>query len=156
MSSSGILPAAEIFDPATGEFHPTGDMARARVKHAAALLSGGRVLIIGGSDIRGYRARFTSTEIYNPTAGLFSPGPDFRWGRHKLRDAVFVLHSGAELVAGGAVRPEIFNPVDQIFVPAVGELSGTQRFWAGSPLAPTTATRIRWRHLPMLCACTRR
>lgn len=131
-----ILRSAEIFDPITGEFQPTGDMAVARVKHAAALMGDGRVLIIGGSDIRGYRARFTSTEIYDPATGAFSSGPDMRWGRHKLRDAVVVLPSGAVLVAGGAAHPEIFDPADQIFVPAEGELSGPQMF-ATSTLLPT-------------------
>lgn len=131
-----ISPSAEIFDPATGAFHPTGDMAVPRIKHAAALLPDGKVLLIGGSDDRGYRGRFTSTEIYDPTTGVFSPGPEMRWGRHKLRDAVVVLPSGALVVAGGAARPEIFDPVSRVFVPVEGELSGPQMF-ATATLLPT-------------------
>ena len=123
-----ILRSAEIFDPTTGEFQPTGNMAVPRVKHAAALLTDGRVLIIGGSDTRGYRARFTSTEVYDPATGKFSPGPQMRRGRHKLRDAVAVLPSGAIVVAGGAERPEIFDPVARVFVPVEGELNGPQMF----------------------------
>ena len=131
-----ILRSAEIFDPATNQFEPTGDMATARVKHAGALLADGRVLIIGGSDRRGYRARFRSTEIYNPQTGTFSPGPDMHWGRHKLRDAVAVLPSGAVLVAGGAAIPELFDPTRHIFVPAEGQLSGPQMF-ATATLLPS-------------------
>jgi len=123
-----ILRTAEIFDPTTGEFKPTGDMAVSRHKHAAALLADGKVLIIGGSDARDYRGRYASTEIFDPAIGEFSPGPEMRWGRHKIRDAVEVLPSGAVLVAGGAAQPEFFSPVDRIFVATDGELSGPQMF----------------------------
>lgn len=129
-----ILRSAEIFDPATDKFEPTGDLATARVKHAAALLADGRVLVVGGSDTRGYRARFSSTEIYDPETGRFTPGPELHWARHKLRDAVAVLPSGAVLVAGGAARPELFDPVKQRFVPAEGQLSGPQMFATATPL----------------------
>jgi hypothetical protein len=94
------------------------------------------VLIIGGSDSRGYRARFKNTEFYNPTTARFTPGPEMNWGRHKLRDAVTVLPSGAVLVAGGATRPEFFDPVVETFVPADGELSGPQMF-ATATLVPS-------------------
>lgn len=123
-----ILRSAEVFDPETGRSQATGDMTVARVKHAAALLPDGRVLIIGGSDRRGYDARFSSTEIYDPETGRFSPGPNLRSGRHKIRDAVAVLPSGAILIAGGALRPEIYDPADRVFVPVRGELSGPQMF----------------------------
>lgn len=123
-----ILRTAEIFNPATGEFQPTGSMAVPRVKQAAALLADGRVLVIGGSDTRGYRERFASTEIYDPATGEFSAGPEMHSARHKLRDAVVALPSGAVIVAGGATRPEIFDPADQTFVPVEGELSGPQMF----------------------------
>lgn len=136
-----ILRSAEIFDPATGEFQPTGDMAISRHKHAAALLADGRVLIIGGSDARDYRGRYASTEIFDPETGEFSPGPDMRWGRHKIRDAVAVLPSGAVLVAGGAAQPELFDPAARIFVATEGELSGPQMF-ATATLLPTREVLI--------------
>ncbi len=131
-----ILRSAEVFDPATGEFRPTGDMAAPRHKHAAAPLADGRVLIIGGSDARDYRGRYMSTEIYDPETGEFAPGPDMRWRRHKIRDAVAVLPSGAVLVAGGAARAELLDPADGVFVPVDGELSGPQMF-ATATLLPT-------------------
>jgi hypothetical protein len=137
-----ILRSAEIFDPASGEFQPTGAMALPRVKHAAALLADGRVLIIGGSDQRGYDARFSSTEVYDPQTGRFSAGPSMRSGRHKIRDAVAVVASGAILVAGGASRPEIYDPTDGVFVPVQGELTGPQMF--------ATATVLRTGELLIL------
>lgn len=131
-----ISRSAEVFDPTTEEFRPTGEMNAPRVKHAAALLADGRVLIIGGSDERGYSGRYASTEIYDPTTGTFSLGPDMRWGRHKIRDAVAVLPHGAVLVAGGAARPELFDPTDRVFIPASDELSGPQMF-ATATLLPS-------------------
>jgi len=123
-----IVGSAELFDPATEQFRPTGDMTVPRVKHGAALLGDGTVLILGGSDRRGYRGRFSSTEIYNPATGTFSTGPDMRWGRHKLRDAIVVLPSGSVLVAGGANHLEVFDPTTHAFAEVDGELSGPQMF----------------------------
>ncbi len=131
-----ILRSAEIFDPATGEFQPTGNMAVSRHKHAAALLADGRVLIVGGSDSRDYRGRYASTEIYNLETGAFSPGPDMRFARHKIRDAVVSLPFGGVLVAGGAAQLELFDPSDRMFVVTKGELSGPQMF-ATATLLPT-------------------
>ena len=123
-----ILNTAEIFDPMTGDFLETGLMATPRVKHAAVLLNNGRVMIIGGSDSRGYQGRFSSTEIFNPETGLFSEGPEMQFGRHKIRDAVVKLPSGNVLVAGGARKPEFFDINAQNFIPVRGQLNGPQMF----------------------------
>jgi hypothetical protein len=129
-----IIASAAIFDPGSGQFERTGQMATGRVKHAAAPLSDARVLVIGGSDHRGFGGRFNSTEIYDPESGRFSPGPELRYGRHKIRDAVAVLPSGAIVVVGGAIRPELYDPADRIFLPVRGELSGPQMFATASVL----------------------
>lgn len=123
-----ILNTAEIYDPMTGEFQETGLMATPRVKHAAVLLNNGRIMIIGGSDSRGYRGRFSSTEIFDPETGQFSEGPEMQFGRHKIRDAVVKLLSGNILVAGGARKPEFFDINTQNFVPVRGQLNGPQMF----------------------------
>jgi hypothetical protein len=54
------LATAEIYDPATGRFSPTGSMTVGRSSHTAALLDDGRVLIEGGGPDG------TSAEIYWP------------------------------------------------------------------------------------------
>jgi hypothetical protein len=123
-----ILNVAGVFNPSTRTIDAVGGMTTARVKHAAALLPDGRVLVVGGSGGRGARDRLASTEIYDPATARFAPGPDLRAPRYKIRDAVVALPSGAVLVAGGASRPELFDPAAGRFAPVEGNLGGAQMF----------------------------
>jgi hypothetical protein len=59
------LGSAELYDPATGTFSPTGSMTTARESATATLLSDGRVLIAGGS-VAGVGPDVASAELYQP------------------------------------------------------------------------------------------
>ena len=57
------LASAELYDPNTGAFTPTGSMATPRQYANAMLMADGRVLVVGWS---------TLVEVYDPATGQFS------------------------------------------------------------------------------------
>ena len=61
------LASAELYDPKTGTFSPTGSMTTGRAVQTATLLSDGSVLIAGGSDSLGSLGDpLSSAELYQP------------------------------------------------------------------------------------------
>lgn len=112
--------SAEIYDPLTGRFTPTSSMVTARYKVGAALMRNGKVLVAGGSDNYGWGEIFSSTEIYDPATGRFSPGPAMNSRRFKLPDGVVGLKDGRVLIAGGAARPEICDVGSPVLATAAG------------------------------------
>jgi TATA-box binding protein (TBP) (component of TFIID and TFIIIB) len=59
-----IWASAELYDPVTGSFKPTGSMSSIRFLHTATLLASGKVLITGGQHVAG--ANWASAELYTP------------------------------------------------------------------------------------------
>ena len=104
------LASAELFDPATGRFTPTGALGLRRYKHGAVAMPDGSVLIVGGSDERDYAGKTATVERYSPRTGRFQAAGRLAEARFKLADASVLLASGKVLVAGGGERPEVFDP----------------------------------------------
>jgi hypothetical protein len=71
------LATAEIFDPATDTWSPTGPMQYARVGARMATLADGRVLVVGsttGRSVTGLHPdAYVTAEIYDASTGRFSP-----------------------------------------------------------------------------------
>jgi hypothetical protein len=120
-----FLSSADIYDPTTGAFAPTGSMTTARESHTATLLGDGKVLITGGhKDRRSDVTIYSSTELYDPSTGKFSLAGDMSIRRHK-HDAALLL-DGNVLIVGGAderdrngayVSAEIYHPQTGRFTP---------------------------------------
>jgi Kelch motif protein len=110
----------DLYDPSTGRFTPSGKMTIPRTKFGAALLPDGKVLVAGGQTGGSWGARVTSTQIYDPTTGKFTPGPELNVKRFKLAMAVVPLKNGRILIAGGADQPEVYDPASGAFIPVAG------------------------------------
>jgi hypothetical protein len=101
----GRFADAEIYDPATGIFVPTGKMSKPRDNHSATLLSDGTVLITGGEWMDCtltfciFAGTTTSAEIYNPSTGSFTVVGSMRVNRAGHTSTL--LKNGAVLLAGG-------------------------------------------------------
>src|SRR5439155_218764 len=127
----GPQPSAEIYDPATGLSVATGDMTVPRGGQTAMRLANGKVLLTGGEESEGHI--LAEAELYDPRAGRFTATSDMHWARFKLPDAVVRMENGKALIAGGAGRPEIYDPVTGTFAAVAGALD-TARYFSSATL----------------------
>lgn len=91
--------SAELYDPVTGRFQPTGEMSVGRVGQIAMLLRSGKVLIAGGWVGQGGT---DSAELYDPATGKFTV-----FGKMTVRrgrPSATLLADGDVLIAGGEER----------------------------------------------------
>jgi hypothetical protein len=122
-----VVSSAEIYDPATGSFSPTGSMSTPRGYAAAAPLPDGRVLVAGGWDGWELEDAVRTAEIYDPATGTFAPTGDMAAARYGPVAAP--LPDGRVLVAGGEYfdlgslllkslqSAEIYDPATGTFAP---------------------------------------
>jgi hypothetical protein len=131
-----LTASAELYDPVTGTFIPTGSMATPRAHHIATLLADGRVLIAGGgnSGALGEGSALASAELYDPASGVFAPTGSM--GVARLDAGAIRLADGRVLVVGGTTpsgalytgpisSAEVYDPTTGTFSPT-GSIRGVR------------------------------
>ena len=119
--SGGALATAEVFDPVTETWTPTGSMNTARTWHTAVLLTSGRVLVAGGCAGWTYdpvtnRAGCLitpSAELFDPVNGAWTPTGDMEFARMGPLGGTLggaLLPDGRVLVAGSWHRQDLWIP----------------------------------------------
>lgn len=93
------LASAELYDPAARTFTATAPMRSARADHVAAAVTGGQVLVAGGTGGRGGDTALASAEVFDPRDGGWTGVADL--ARARTGASVVVLTGGSVLVAGG-------------------------------------------------------
>lgn len=93
------LATAELYDPTTGAFNPTGHMGTPRAGHTATLLANGKALISGGLMSLDATATVSSAELYDPVTGAFTPTGSMAEAREE--QTATLLPDGRVLIVGG-------------------------------------------------------
>jgi galactose oxidase-like protein len=117
-SSGTVISQAELYDPTTGTFSPTGAMDFASYSQAAALLGNGEVLVMGGSSSGGC---FSNADLYDPNTGTFTPTGNMTAGR--FYHTATLLNNGQVLVAGGVCGNALSSA--ELYDPATGAFTLT-------------------------------
>ncbi|MBV9073851.1 MAG: hypothetical protein JOZ10_09485 [Acidobacteria bacterium] len=140
--------SAELFDPSTGTFSPTGTPCIAREFHTATLLSNGKVLIAGGNGFDGYPTWLTPTataELYDPASSTFSNTGSMAVGRtcHTatlLPDGRVLITGGSANSGTGASTSTVTLASVEIYDPGTGKFAVDGNM--GSPREGHTATLL--------------
>jgi hypothetical protein len=127
-TTCNTLSTAELYDPKTGIFIPTGNLTAARFNASAVALNNGLILIVGGFDGTTYPGQ---AELYDPVKGVFT-GALPTLNTPRFGATATLLNSGKVLVAGGSTCnlpecpssvAELYDPVANSFIYAPGNLN---------------------------------
>jgi N-acetylneuraminic acid mutarotase len=118
------LATAQLYNPSTHMWTPTGSMATGRESFAAVVLPNGKVLVEGGLGPSG--SILASAELYNPATGRWSSAGAMSVARYS--HTATLLPNGTVLVAGGCSASYSCTPytgVSEIYNPATNTWTRT-------------------------------
>ncbi|MET0404943.1 MAG: kelch repeat-containing protein, partial [Cystobacter sp.] len=156
-SRGPALTSAELYDPATGVWTPTGSLAQARGFHTMTLLGNGKVLVTGGSeqpdDDVDDEALLSGAELYDPATGTWTSAGAMSTGR--AWHSATVLPGGRVLVVGGAGVDIALGASAELYDPATGAWSATgslrsPRRWHTATLLPGGEVLVAGGYHPFL------
>ncbi|EPH41321.1 kelch repeat-containing protein [Streptomyces aurantiacus] len=131
------LRTAEVYDPATGTWSAAGDMTEARTGHTAVPLSGGAVLVCGGTAPVGTAAEpaLAFCELYDTTTKKWTPTGSLRAARSHHQATPL---SGTKVLITGGAAPGApgggpFDPFSQRTAEVYDLASGTWQAAADMP-----------------------
>lgn len=110
---TAVTRKAEVYDPSTGKWTPTGSMVAARGSLTATVLPNGMILVAGGLNAAG--TALASAELYNPSTGKWTATGKMNVARDE--HTATLLATGNVIVVGGenatgisTNRTELYNP----------------------------------------------
>ena len=124
--------SADIWDPASMLFTPTGPLLVARSGHTAVLLHDGRVLVVGGTG---------PAEIWDQATGAFSQAAS---PKPNLMLSTATLLGDGRMLLVGPTRVQVWDPATDTFGPTASLLPGR---------VPMTATTLRDGRVALISRC---
>ncbi len=105
-----IIKSCELYDPSTGTWSLTGEMAEGRTTHSATLLPSGKVLVAGGNGAPSWKA---SCELYDRATESWCTIASMAIGRYG--HTATLLGSGNVLAAGGTFASGSVTPSTELY-----------------------------------------
>jgi uncharacterized protein (TIGR03437 family) len=130
--------SCELYDPATGAWTLTGEVALPRSTPTATLLPSGKVLLAGGTDNNNSELPTNRAELYDPGAGQWSATGNMTAIRD-FHTATLLPNGKVLLAAGYGNNFALLNSAD-LYEPATGVWSATGG--AGRPRGGHSATLL--------------